>query len=114
MNEIESSSRVVNVMAVTSVLNIEVEKWGAISILRKVDYGVYICTYSVQYEDYQIKKKHEFLRHLIQTFHQPKCCGAPIDNRVYAHVCVIYENVRESKQNLKKVLKHLFDGLFHI
>ena len=46
-NDIESYSCVRNVVNVTPVLNIEREQWGACSILRKVDYGVYIFSCSV-------------------------------------------------------------------
>ena len=61
MNEIENSSCVGNYMTVTPVLNIERKKWTANSILRKVNYELYLCTCSFQYIDYQSKKKHAFV-----------------------------------------------------
>ena len=42
--EIENTSCVRNVIRVTPVFRIEREPWGAACILRKVNYGVYICT----------------------------------------------------------------------
>ena len=44
MSEIENNSSVRYVMRVTPVSGIEREPWGAACILRKVNYGVYICT----------------------------------------------------------------------
>ena len=61
MNEIENYSYVRNVMTVTSVLNIEREKWGNNIILREFDDGVYICTCSVQSAQYQYKTKNAFV-----------------------------------------------------
>ena len=44
MSEIENTSCVKNVMRVSSVYGIEIEPWGVAIILRRVNYGVYICT----------------------------------------------------------------------
>ena len=48
MTEIENTSCVINFMRVTPVSGIEIEPWGEASILRRVNYGVYICTCSVR------------------------------------------------------------------
>ena len=44
MNELDNASYVINVSTMTSLLKIEIEKWGANSNLRKVNDEVYICT----------------------------------------------------------------------
>ena len=49
MNETDNASCVSNVMTVTPVLKIEREKWGANSIIIKVDDGLYIYKCSVLY-----------------------------------------------------------------
>ena len=61
MSEIENTSCVRNVMRVTPVSGIEIEPWGAASILRRVNYGVYICTCSVISDEYKCNKKHSFV-----------------------------------------------------
>ena len=50
-----------NFIIVTPVLNIEREPWIAYGILRKVNFGVYICSCSVRSEEYMCKKKHAFV-----------------------------------------------------
>ena len=40
---------------------IEIEDWGAVSILRRVTDGVYICTYSVRSDEYKCNIKHSFV-----------------------------------------------------
>ena len=49
MSEIENTSCVINFMRVTPVSGIEREPWGAACIIRKVNYGVCICTCNVKY-----------------------------------------------------------------
>ena len=46
MAEIENISGVRNFMKETPVARIEIEDWGAASILRRLNDGVYICTCS--------------------------------------------------------------------
>ena len=48
-------------MKTTPVSGIEREYWGAASILRRVNYGVYICTCSVRYYGYKCNTKHAFV-----------------------------------------------------
>ena len=48
MAEIENISGVRNFMKETPVARIEIEDWGAASILRRFNDGVYICTCSVR------------------------------------------------------------------
>ena len=77
-------------MKVTPVSGIEREPWGAASILRRVNDGVYICTRSVRSEKYKCKKKHAFVfdSHF-KPLHQSKYCGAIIDNRADTPICVL-------------------------
>ena len=58
MSEIENTSCVRIFMKENPVAMIEIEDWGAVSILRRVTDGVYICTCSVRYDEYKCKKKH--------------------------------------------------------
>ena len=60
MSEIENTSWVRNVMRVTQVSGIEIEPWGSARILRRVNYGVYICTCSVKSNEYKCNTKHVF------------------------------------------------------
>ena len=57
MFDVENTSCVRNFMRVTPVSVIEREPWGAASIIRGVNYGVYICTCSVRSDEYKCKKK---------------------------------------------------------
>ena len=47
-SEIEDSTCVGNVINITPVSGIEEVPWGAVSILRRVNDGVYICVCNVQ------------------------------------------------------------------
>ena len=93
MNDIKIYLCVRNVMTVKPVLNTEREKWGAIIILIKVDYGVYMCTCSVQSEYYHIKTKHLFLNDsYFKKLNQQKCFGDLVHNRLDAIMCVLDYN----------------------
>ena len=63
-------------MQANKVPRTEIEPWGAYSILRRVNGGVYICECSVRYDENKRKTKHAFVydshfKHL----NQPKSCG---------------------------------------
>ena len=74
--------------------------WGAAIILRRVNYGVLICTCNVQSVEYNCWTKHEFFydSHL-KPLHQTKCCVVLIDNRADAPICVLEDKDIESKKN---------------
>ena len=96
-------------MTVTPVLNIEWEPLGAYCILRKVNDRVYICPCSVRYKYYICKTKHALIydshfKHL----HEPKGCGAIIDNRSDSPICVMGDNDIETNIYLKHALKFSF------
>ena len=58
------------------------------------------------------KTKHAFVYEShFKPLHQPKYCGAIIDNRADAPICAMEDNDREKNLKLKHSLKHLFDGL---
>ena len=86
-NEINNASCVKNVLTVKPVLKTEIKKWGANSILRNVDDGVYICRYSVQSIDYQYNKIYAFFYYSnFKPLHQPKFYGDLIYNRATAPI----------------------------
>ena len=61
ISEIENTSCVRNVMKVTPVSGIERVAWGAASIMRTVNDGVYICTYNFQSVEYNCWTNHAFV-----------------------------------------------------
>ena len=84
-------------MNVTAVSGLERVAWGAASILRTVNYGVYICTCNVQSFEYNFWTKHAFVSDInCKPLHQTKCCGVIIDNRADAPICVLEYKNRES------------------
>ena len=87
ISEIENCPCVRNVMNVTPVSGINRIAWGAASILRTVNDGVYICTCNVQSVEYNLWKNHAFVYDShYKPLHQTKCCGVLIDNRADAHI----------------------------
>ena len=84
------------------------------SILRRVNYGVYICTCSVRSDEYKCKTKHVFFYSNFKPFHQSKYYGAIIDNRADAPIFVLEDNDRETKLNFKYALKTFFGGLCNV
>ena len=48
-------------MNVNPVFEIEIEPWGAASIIIIVNKGVYICTCSFRSDEYMSKTKHAFV-----------------------------------------------------
>ena len=86
MSEIENT---LNVMRVTPVYGREREHWGVAIILIRVNDGVYICKCSVKYDEYKCMTKHASIFDIhLKTLHQSKCCGAQIDNKADAPICV--------------------------
>ena len=60
ISEIEDYACVRNVMNITPVSGIEEVKWGAASILKTVNDGVYICVFNVKNVKYDLWTKHAF------------------------------------------------------
>ena len=95
ISDIENSSCVKNVMNVTPVSGIERVAWGAASIMRTVNDGVYICTYNVQSVEYNCWKKHAFFYSShFKPLYQTKCCGFLVYNRADAPICVLDDKSR--------------------
>ena len=93
--EIENTSCVRNFMRVTPVFGIEREPWGEAFILRKVNDGVYICIGNVKSDEYYCWTKHAFVYDSnFKPLHQSKGCGALIDNRSDAPICVLEDKDR--------------------
>ena len=106
ISEIEVSACARNVMNITPVLGIEEVKWGAASILKTVNDGVYICVCNVQYIKYDLWTKHAFVYDShYKPLHQNKCCGFLVDNRADAPICVLEDKYRATKKNLHHALK---------
>ena len=61
ISEIEKCACVTNVMNITPMSGIEEVKWVAVSILKTVNDGVYICTCNVHNVKYDLWKKHAFV-----------------------------------------------------
>ena len=77
-------------MTIEPVLNIERKKLGTLGILMIIDDGVYVCNLTV-YSCFSKKfTQHEFVygSHF-STKEKIACCGAIIDNRSYAPICVL-------------------------
>ena len=94
-------------MNVTPVLVIEQVVWGAASILRRLNDGVFICTCSFQSVEYNCWTNHAFFNEShFKPLHQTKCCGVLIDNRADAPICVLEDKEIESRKNWLVPLKN--------
>ena len=90
ISKIEDSACVRNVMNITPVSGIEEVSRGAVSILRRVNDGVYVCVCNVHNVKYNLWTKHAFVYDShYKPLHQTKCCGVLIDNRADAPICVL-------------------------
>ena len=59
--------------------------------------------------------KHSFVYYShFKPLHQPKCCGDFIDNRADLHICVLGDNYRETRLNLKFSLEIFFGELYTV
>ena len=89
-------------MDVTPVFQIEVEPWGAASIVRTVNDRVYIYSCSVRSDEYMCDKKHVFVHDSnFKKLHQSKYCGVLIDNRADAPICILEDKDIETNLNLR-------------
>ena len=85
-------------MNITPMSGIKEVKWGAASILKTVNDGVYICICNVHNVKYDLWKKHAFVYEIhYKPLNQTDCCGVLIDNRADATICVL-----ENKDRAKK------------
>ena len=83
--------------------------------MRIVNDEVFICICNVKYDEHKCCTKHSFVYDShFKPLHQSKFCGALIDNRSDAYICVLEDKDRETKKNLRYDLIELFGGLFHV
>ena len=62
-----------------------------------------------------VEKKHAFVYEShFKPLHQSKYCGALIDNRADAPICVLEDKDREKNLNLRYALKEFFGGMCHV
>ena len=102
-------------MNITTVLGIEEVAWGAVSIMRRLNDGLYICVCNVHNVKYNLWKKHAFVYDSNYIpLHQTECCGVLIDNRADAPIFVLEDNDRAETKNLYHALKQLFEGRCHV
>ena len=102
-------------MNITLVLGIEEVPWGAASILRRVNDGVYICVCNVENVKYDLWTKHAFVYDShYKPLHKTECCGVLIDNRADAPIFVLEDNDRASKRDLHLALRQFFEGRCHV
>ena len=115
ISEIEDYACVRNVMNITPVFGIEEVPWGAASILRRVNSGVYICVCNVHNVKYDLWTKHELVYDSnYKPLHKTECCGVLIDNRADAPICVLEDKDRASKKYLHLALRQFFEGRCHV
>ena len=83
--------------------------------MRIVNYGVYICTCNVKYDEYKCWKKHAFVYDIkFKPFRQSKFCGDLIDNRDDGPICVLKDKDRETKKLLRYAFIEFFGSLCHV
>ena len=111
ISEIENYPCVRNVMNVTPVSGINWVAWGAASIPRRVNDGVYICTCNVQSVEYKLWTKNAFVYDIhYKTLHQTKCCGVLIYNRSDAPIFVWRTKTENQRNNWITPLKSSMVG----
>ena len=82
-------------MNITPVSRIEEVAWGAASILKTLNDGVYICAFNVRNVKYDLWTNHAFVYDShYKPLHQTKCCEVLIENRADAHIFVLEEKDR--------------------
>ena len=102
-------------MNITPVSGIEEVAWGAVSIIRRVNDGVYICVCNVQNVKYNFWTKHAFIYDShYKPLHKTEFYGVLIDNRADAPICVLEEKDRASKKDFHHALRQLFEGRWHV
>ena len=115
ISEIGNTSCVRNVMNMTPVSRIERVAWGAASILRRVNDGVFICTCDVESDEYNCWTKHAIVYDShFKLLHQTKYCGVLMDNIADAPIYVLEDKGRATKKHFKHVLREFFGGLCHV
>ena len=98
-------------MNITPIIKFDRGEMVDMRILLLIDYGVYVCICKVY--SYVLKKVTQYAfvydSHF-STKEKSECCGAIIDNRSYAIICVLEEKDRIIKATLKNMLGEFFEG----
>ena len=115
ISEIEAPACVINVMNITPVSGIDEVAWVAVSILRRVNDGVYICVCNVHNVKYNLCTTHAFVYDShYNPLHKTECCGVLIDNRADAPIFFLEDIDRASKRYLDIALRQFFEGICHV
>ena len=75
------------------------------SILQVINYGVYVCIFRVYSDVFKIYTSHVFVYDsYFAQLEKSEFCGAIIEIRSYAPICVLEEKYRKSKTTLNNVI----------
>ena len=100
-------------MTIASVINIDREKNCAMGILLIIDDGDYVCICTIYSSVLKKVTQHAFVYDShFSTKEKSECCGAIIDIRSYAPICVLEEKYRKINGALKNMTRKFFDGNF--
>ena len=75
------------------------------SVLQVINYGVYVCICRFHLDVFKKYTSHAFVYgSYFALLKKSECCGAIIDNKSYAPICVLEEKYKTRKTTLKNVL----------
>ena len=82
-------------MTITPILNIQRQKWGALGVIQLIYDGVFVCKCKLFSDIIKSTTSNAFVydSHFSQN-KMSKCCGAIIDNRYHALICVLEEKYK--------------------
>ena len=84
---------------------------GTMRILVVIDYGVYVCICKVCSSVFKEYTQPElFYDSHFSQLDKSEYCGAIIDNKSYAPICVLEGKYRKIKTALNNMLSKFFDG----
>ena len=97
MAKCENCEYVLSVMTITPIIKLEREKTGAVRIILVIIDVVCVCICRVYLDAFKEYPSHEFIydRHFSQL-ENSECCGAIIENKSYAPICVLEEKIEKS------------------
>ena len=98
-------------MTTAPVLKIDWEKNGCYGDPPGNNYGVYVCICTVYSSIFKEVTKYTFVydSHFTEKY-KSEFCGAIINNRSYAPICLLEDKDRKIKGALKNVLGEIFFG----
>ena len=83
-------------MSITTILQIDIQTWGDLVILRIIDDGVFICTCKITSSD-KTKNPHVNLFTTVFKEKNIDCRGEIIDNRLMYHFLYWMKNIKKLK-----------------